>query len=457
MSESLQTKALGQTPILRLLWRFYIPALCSTAMTALYNIVDRIFVGNFCGSQGLAAITICMSPALLFLAISMLVGQGGATFVSICLGKKNVDLAEKAATQCLLFFILFCAAIFVAAIFFTREIIWAFGARGEILEQATLYYRVILLGLIFEKISFGLNNIIRAEGRPVYSMLTLFIGTICNIVLDWLFIAKFKWGIQGAAIATVAAQAIASLWVLRFYALKLGVLRLKLCNFKFTKNVVKKIAAFGSPSFVIQMLAALSTAVMLTQASKLGNAEGVAIIGVVMTANLLVFLPVLGMNMGAQPIYGYNWGAKLYLRVKSAFKYTLFFTSIFAAAGFFVFFFFSKNVFEIFVSNEPLLVCKGAYAMKIMVLSFFLLGINISTSSFFQSTGRPKFSIFLTVLRQLFVLVPLMIFLPAIFGGITGLWAAFPISDAVVAIYSIFITLREFGMLNNLNKKLENS
>ena len=457
MSESLQTKALGQAPVLRLLWRFYIPALCSTAMNALYNIVDRIFVGNFCGSQALAAITICMSPALLFLAISMLVGQGGATFVSICLGKKNVDLAEKAAAQCLLFFLLFCAAVFAAALFFTREIIWAFGARGEILEQATLYYRIILFGLIFEKISFGLNNIIRAEGRPVYSMLTLFIGTVCNVVLDWLFIAKFKWGIQGAALATVAAQAIASLWVLRFYALKLGVLRLKPCNFKFTKNVVKKVASFGSPSFVIQMLAALSTAVMLTQAAKLGNADGVAIIGVVMTANLLVFLPVLGMNMGAQPIYGYNWGAKLYLRVKSAFKYTLFFTTTLSVAGFFAFFFLSKNVFEIFVPNEPLLVSKGAYAMKIMTLSFFLLGVNISASSFFQSTGRPKFSIFLTVLRQLFVLVPLMLFLPDIFGGITGLWAAFPISDAIVAAYSVFITIREFSMLNNLHNKLKNS
>jgi len=446
MSSRNQATLLGEEKVSKLLPRFYFPAIVATTSTALYNIVDRIFIGQYCGEDALAAITICFSPSLIFLALGMLIGHGSAALVSIKLGEHHKICAEKILGQSILLFILLSAFIAFVAFFFLDEILHLFGATEQIFEYAKTYYFIILLGIFFEEISFGVNNTIRAEGHPYYSMATMLIGASLNVFLDYLFIVKFSWGIKGAAYATVIAQAVASIWVMYFYMAKCGLLLFRFKNLRIFPSLLKEMLKIGSPSFIVQFLAGGVVGLMIVQAGKYGDNAGITVMGVVMTVNLLVFMPILGVTTGAQPIMGYNWGAKKFDRVSEALKITLITACSFSILGFLFTQSFPKLIFSIFLGDTSKNIDLGISAMRIMTAAFIFIGLNFTVAGFFQSTGRPKFSIFLTVLRQVIALAPMLIFLPHIFG-LTGLWVSFPLSDFVTALYSGIVVYKEFKAL----------
>ena len=244
--------ALGTERISKLIIRYSMPTMLSTVVNASYNVADRIFVGRMCGEDALAAITVCFSPTLFLLAVAMTIGHGSATMISICLGAGKREAAEKFLGQAFFLFIAFYVVVAAITLTFMPQILSFFGATPKILPDACAYYSIIIGGLIFDKISFGMNNLVRAEGRPVIAMTTIIIGGLTNIFLDWLFLVKWGWGVRGAAIATVLAQACASSWVLGYYVSGRNFLRIRLSNMRPFKKLLKQMGAAGSPSFILQ-------------------------------------------------------------------------------------------------------------------------------------------------------------------------------------------------------------
>jgi len=438
-----RTYALKNARLAGLIIRYCVPTILATLINVAYNIVDRIFVGRYCGEDALAALTVCLSPTLVFLAFSMLIGQGSASLISIKLGEKKRRDAEKILGQAIVLFFCFSAVIACVGAFWVDGLLTLFGATDRILPIAAEYYTILLFGYIFEKISFGLNNIIRAEGSPSYALQTMVIGGLVNIALDYLFIVRFGWGVKGAAYATVIGQACASLWVFRFYFCKLGILRVHLNFLRVHFDLLKKVLAMGSPAFMVQGLSSLSTAVFIYQATVYGAEGAVAVVGVIMTATVFLFLPVIGMSMGIQPIIGYNWGARNYPRALKTWMFSVGLATAACFAGFVFIEAFPELLFGIFLPDGSGLLDMGQKALRIVVFCAPLVGANIITAGYFQATGRPKFAIFLTTLRQAFFLGPLLIFLPQFFG-IAGIWMSFPLSDAASFIYTAGISLKEY-------------
>lgn len=439
--QSQNVEELGSLGIPQLLLRYSIPTILATVIHATYNVVDRIFVGRLCGEDALAAITVCFSPTLLFLAISMTIGHGSATILSIKLGQGDARGAERALTQSIFLFFLFYLAVASVTLVYMREMLAFFGATDLIIGDACAYYRIIICGLIFEKLSGGMTHVIRAEGRPAYAMATMFITAWANIVLDYLFMVVFEMGVQGAACATVAAQFIGTFWVAYFYASGRGCLKIRLRDFRLHRDLLGSVCAAGSPSFIMQIFASLSVAFYIIQANRYGSEATIAVVGIATAITTFMFLPIVGLGTCMQPIIGYNWGARNMERVRKAFK-----LGAAVATAICVFFFAvgescPRLLYMIFLGRGSELLDAGARVLRILILCYPLIGVNIIASHFFQSTKQPSFAIFVAVLRQGVFLIPLLYFLPMYFG-LDGLWASFPLSDIAAFIATVFFIRR---------------
>ncbi len=441
-------KALANMGMGRLILKFSAPAIIATVVSATYNVVDRIFVGRVCGEDALAAITVCFPPALFLLAIAMTVGQGSATLLSIKLGERDMAGAEKVLGQAVFLFFAFYAGAATLALLFMDELLTFFGATERILPLAASYYSIIIGGLIFEKISFGVNNLIRAEGRPAYSMSTIIIGGCANVFLDWLFMCRFGWGIRGAAFATIAAQACGSLWVLYFYLGGKSYVKLRLKNLRAHWNLALSMLYAGSPSLIIQGLSSAATMMFVRQARVYGSESAIAVIGIAMTVTTFIFLPVVGLSMGVQPIIGFNRGAGNCVRVKSAFVNALWIGTSICTVGFLAAQIFPDLIFSIFLPSDSPLIATGERALRLLTLCFPFVAANIVASGYFQSVKKPAMSIMITVVRQVIFLVPCLYLLPR-FRGLDGIWASFAASDFMAFLFSAAIVWREMRVLNS--------
>ena len=438
--------ALGTERISRLIVRYSMPTMLSTVVNASYNVADRIFVGRTCGEDALAAIPVCFSPTLFLLAIAMTIGHGSATMISICLGAGRREAAEKFLGQAVFLFGVFYAVVAALALSFMPQILAFFGATPKILPDACAYYSIIIGGLIFDKISFGVNNLVRAEGRPVVAMSTILIGGVANVLLDWLFLVEWSWGVRGAAAATVMAQACASAWVVGYYFSGKNFLKIRARNLRAFPRLFRQMASAGSPSFIIQAFAAFSVSVFVVQARSYGSESALAVIGVCTTVTTFLFLPIVGLSMGVQPIIGYNWGAKNFRRVGRAFSRALWAATAVCAAGFAFAELFPGAIFELFLGPGSPLLSTGEGALRLMAAGMAFIGVNIVASGYFQATKRPAVSIFVTTLRQIIFLVPAMVLLPRAFG-LDGLWASFPIGDISAFFATLFFIVREMRLL----------
>ncbi len=443
--EAEHIRDLERKSIPSLMLRYSIPTILATVIHATYNAVDRIFVGRACGEDALAAITVCFSPTLFFLAISMTIGHGSAAIMSIKIGEKDFRSAEKILSQSILLFSVFYVCVAAVMLFFMRDVLMFFGATERIIDDACAYYKIIICGLIFEKFSGGMTHIIRAEGRPAYAMSTIFISAWINIVLDYLFLFVFEMGVAGAALATVIAQATGTLWVACFYLSGRSCLNIRLRDIKIHKDLFKAMFAAGSPSLIMQMFASLGVALYVMQARDYGSEATIAVVGVAMAITTFMFLPIVGLGMGMQPIIGYNWGARNLSRVKKTFVCGVIFATVICLASFALGQLFPKYLYIIFLGKDSQLISVGESVLRVLILAYPLIGVNIITSGFFQSTKRPIYSIIVTVLRQGVFLIPLMFILPKIWG-LDGLWASFPISDLMAFLMTlVFIRIKIYS------------
>jgi putative MATE family efflux protein len=439
---------LGSEPVGKLLMRFSLPAITGMVVNALYNVVDRIFVGRGVNEVALGGLALVLPLMTISLAFAMLFGLGAANMISMRLGQGRHADAEKALSHCFFLLLIMGIALSALGLAFIDPILSLMGAQKNsvALDYAREYFRIILFGTIFSMMGFGFSHCTRAQGFPNITMISMFIGAGLNIALDPIFIFLLGWGVQGAAWATVISQLAAMVWILWFSFSKKAVVRLKLSIFKPSPAITAQIIAFGSAPFLLQFVMSAVQLIYNQSVGKYGAAAlgiesggDIALSGmsINMSIIMMILMPVFGINQGAQPLLGYNYGAKKFDRVLRAYL-----LAITAATGICVFGFVIVQVFPVALvkifapeGSEPLLRF-APWAMRVQMLLLPLAGFQIVSSNFFVVTGRPKTSIFLTTLRQCIALIPCIL----IFGRLWGLWgivAAAPVADG----FSFFVTL----------------
>lgn len=439
------SKRLGTEKVSSLLLKFSIPAITGMLVMALYNVVDRIFVGQAVHQDALAALLIAGALMTIIMGISMLFGIGTATIISIRLGQKRKDEATEAITHCFVILVAAGIIITIVGLIFLEPLLSLFGAKdASVLDYAVRYTRIILYGTIFQMIGFGLNHCTRAQGFPVITMLSMLIGALLNTILDPIFIFIFKMGVEGAALATIMSQAVSMIWMIKFNFGKKPIVRISLKGFKFKKEVALNIVAFGSAPFALQIATSLVMLLSNNALYKYGGSLAQSGVGIVNSYSMLLLMPIFGMNQGAQPILGYNYGARNFYRVKKCYLYSICACTAYVLLGFIITMTIPDKIVRLFTSsNSKDLIALTIKAMRIINLWLPFLGFQIFSTQFFQATGRPKIAMFLSLLRQLIVLAPLLLILPKFFG-LYGVLFATPISDGVALLLSSILIIREF-------------
>jgi len=424
---------LGEERIAPLLWRFSIPAIAGMVVTALYNVVDSIFVGQGVGEIALTAVTIAFPVMTFLMAVGMLVGVGAGTMVSLRLGEQKRDEAEMIlgnALTLIAILLVFTTGVFL---YFLDFILVDFlGVTPDVLPYAKDFISIILLGSVFMHIGFGLNNIIRAQGDPHTALKTQLIAAVVNIILNYLFVFVIYWGVKGAALATILAQATAAVWVVYYFTYGPGILRFRWHCLILRKGIVKDIFRIGIAPFLMQVVASAVMIVLNVRIQLFGGTTGVAAYGVINRVQMLLLMPIVGISQGAQPIIGYNYGARKYKRVLQTLKMAITAAVLVGIMGFFFAEFFPQNIIRVF-NNSALLASMGVPGMRIFLFMSPIVGFQIISANYFQATGKPIYSIIFSMLRQLIVFIPL-IYILSNYWGLLGIWLASPLSDLASAI-----------------------
>lgn len=443
-----QTESLGQEKILPLLVKFSVPAIVGMLVQALYNVVDRIFVGNGVGPLGLAGLTVSFPVMLVQMAFSMLIGLGATALISIRLGEDRQAEAEQIMNNAVGLLFLISCTITVLGIAFLDPLIRLMGASDAILPYARDYLSIILYGTIFQAIGFGLNHMIRAQGNPKIAMATMLIGAITNIALDPIFIFVFGWGVAGAAFATVLSQMVSSIWVLSFFLRGKSQLRLNMRYvFKIKWPVFVQIVSIGFSPFAMQLAGSLQNLVLNQNLAQYGGDLAISAMGIVFSVNTLFLMPIFGINQGAQPILGFNYGAIKYERVKQTLWYAVAGASILSTLGFLATRLLPVALVSLFGREDAALMDLGVQAMRTVMITFPIIGVQLIGSGFFQALGKPKKSALLSLSRQVLMLIPLIIMLPR-FWGLRGIFLAYPFADVMATIITLWFLRREFAKLD---------
>lgn len=445
---------LGYAPIGRLLRKFAIPSIISMVVSALYNIVDQIFIGQGVGMLGNAATNVAFPTTTITVAIALLLGIGGAANFNLSLGRGETERAKNIAGSAFGTLVIVGAVFCIVIRLFLKPVVLACGATDQTLDYSLAYIGITSLGFPFYMLTTGGNHLIRADGKPTYSMITMLSGALINTILDPLFIFVFGWGIQGAAWATVIGQIFSACMVL-FYLPKYlgGSLRPK--DFIPKPNCLKAILALGSAACLNQ-LAITIVQILLNNVlrhygglSEYGSDIPLAVAGIVMKVNMLFLSIVIGLSQGAQPIISFNYGAKKYSRVKEAYLKAAGTATIVAIIGVLCFQIFPRQIIRLFGNGDELYYKFAVRFFRIFLFCTFFNGLQPVTSNFFTSIGKATKGIFLSMTRQIIFLVPLVIIFP-MFMGIDGVMFAGPISDAAAGILAIILVSKEFRKMSKL-------
>lgn len=415
--------------ILSLLLKYSIPAIIGTTAASLYNIIDRIFIGHGVGPLAISGLALTFPLMNLSLAFGTMVGAGAAAVTSIRLGenkkKEAVNILGNAFILNLIIGVLFS----VFGLFFLDDILFAFGATQNTLPYAKDFMQIILLGNVITFVYFGLNNILRASGYPKKSMLIMLITVAVNMVLAPVFIFVFHWGIKGAAFATVIAQFVGMIFVLSHFVKKTSNVFFTKDCFRLNMKIIADIFAIGMSPFLLHVCASMVAMIMNIRLGEYGGDMAIGSYGIIHSVSVLFAMIVVGLNQGMQPIVGFNFGAKNYSRVIRTYKYTVVIATIVTSSGFLLAQFFPYQIAFAFTNSQPLIE-MSIIGLKITFLSFPIVGFQMVTSNFFQSIGKAKISIFLSLSRQVVFLIPALYVLPSLFH-LNGVWYASPTSDTI--------------------------
>ncbi len=438
---------LGDKPVTRLLWQYSLPAIIGTVAFGSTNIINTIFVGNGVGPLALSAIGLTIPIFYIFMAIGMMIGVGGGAVVSLNLGEGKKDQAEHTLGN--VFFLLVFFGIVTSFIFYLnlKKILVLFGATDVTLSMSMEYMKIILCGIVFSNLSMGMNHLIRAEGSPKIAMSTLLISSILNVILNTIFIFHYKLGVKGAAYATLISSSISACWVLLHFISKKSSIRLKVRYFFPKLEIVKPIIMIGMSPFSMQILGSLVGMFLNQSLIRYGGEMAIATSSIINSIAMFFFIPIIGINQGAQPIFGFNYGAKKFTRVLQALKLSLLYATLFSTIGFLCVELFPHIIIDLFSKKDQTLQNMAVPALRIFMAMSFIIGAQIIAANFFQSIGRAKISLVLTILRQGIFFLPILFILPQ-FLGLNGVWLAGPLSDILAALTSFYFLYRE-------NKKIQ--
>lgn len=452
-----QSDQMAVETIPKLLIRFSLPAIVGMLVSSLYNIVDSIFVGRGVGSLALAGVTVSIPIITIFMACIMLIGMGATSLISIRLGEGRGDDAERIIGNALVLFLIIGITLTIVGLIFLEPILIFFGASPNILPYSMDYMRIILMGSTLLAIGTGMNNFIRAEGNPKIAMNTMLIGAVTNIILDYIFIFIFKWGIKGAATATIISYGVTSTWVLYHFLAGNSSLKLRFENLKLKGLVVKGIMVVGFPTFVLQVTGSIQQLILNRSLAEYGGDLALAVIGIIMIIITFLVMPAMGISQGAQPIIGFNYGAKNYGRVKDTLKLSILSATLIVTFGFLISRVFPAQLIGMF-NDDPELIKLGIHSMEIFFKFLPLIGVQMISSSYFQATGKPNQATILGLSRQVLIFIPLLILLPRYFG-LEGIWWSGPLSDLGAFLLTslwLWVEIKNLNRSEDLkNKRLE--
>lgn len=442
-----RSQMLANENIKTLLIKLSAPAIVGMIVQALYNLVDTIFVGKVVGVLGIGGITIAFPIQMIIMAIASTVGIGGASIISRSLGAKDYIKAEKTLGN--VFSLVFICSILITVFgsLYINPLLKLFGATYEIIPYANDYLSIILLGSIFYMFSIASNNLVRAEGNAKVAMITMLISAIINIILDPIFIIVLKMGMEGAAIATVIAQASTAIYLAFYYFKGKSDIKLYIKNLAMETKLVGEIFAIGSSALARQAAGSGVAIILNNILAFYGGNVAIAVYGVINRIFMFMFMPMFGVIQGLQPIIGYNYGALKFDRVKSALKLSVIFMTVISTLAFISLLAFPEFFISIFNKDKDLIE-MGTKAMRIVVIAFPTIGFQIVGASMFQSIGKALPSIILSMTRQVVFLIPFVLILSNIYQ-LDGVWYAFPTADILSFVVTYYMFNREFKFMRN--------
>ncbi len=444
---------LGNKRIGTLLAKLAIPTTIGMIANSLYNVVDTIFIGRGVGTLAIAVIGIVFPIQMMIMAIAQLFGMGAASMISRSLGKKDYEKASSIAGNSFVASFIFGTFAAILVFIFLNPILRMFGATENILPFAKDYLSIIAFGFIYFPFLVSSNNMIRAEGNAKNAMIVMLLATGINIILDPIFIFALGLGIKGAAYATIAAQFTGFLYISIYYIRGRSSLSIRLHHFKTRWLIMKEMMSLGFASFIRQVSMSILIIVVNNSLKVYGGDMAIAIFSVVNRVIMFITMPLFGVVAGSQPIIGFNYGAKKMKRVKESLKTSVLSTVVIGAAFFILLMIIPSKIISIF-STDAELINNGVFPLRMIALLFPLIGFQIIGAGFFQSIGKAKPSIVLSLTRQVLFLIPLILLLPLIIG-INGIWIAFPIADFMAIILTGILLVREIRKINKLELAYE--
>jgi len=447
---------LGSEPVSSLLRRFAVPSVIAMLVSALYNMVDQLFIGHSIGVLGNAATNVAFPLSMVCTSIGLLCGIGGAANFNLCMGRKDPEHAKSYVGSAISMLAILGVILCVAVQLFLRPMMLLFGATPDVIDYACTYTRITSIGFPFLIVTIGGSNLIRADGSPKFSMLCNLVGAIVNTILDPLFIFVFHMGMAGAALATITGQ-ILSFALVVLYLRGFKTLPLSLSDLQPNMACWARIAALGAtPAFnqvamMVVQIVMNNTLTYYGSNSVYGSDIPLACAGIISKVNMLFFSFVIGISQGLQPIVSFNFGAQKYDRVKDAYKKAVFAATAISIVAFLCFQFFPRQIIGIFGSGSEEYLHFAERYFRIFLFFTFLNGIQPVSSNFFTSIGAPKKGIFLSLTRQIIFLLPLLLIFPYLFG-IDGVMYTAPIADLAAASVSIVMVVREFKIMTEQQK-----
>lgn len=418
---------LATEPVGRLLLRYSVPAVVGIVVMQLYNIVDRIFIGQVVGTDAIAGLAITFPVANISTALGVLIGAGASARVSIMLGNKDEESALRVTGNALVL-TLAIGAVYIGLLYaFLDDLLYLFGATAANLPYARDMMLYVLPGMFLTNIAFSFNNIMRASGFPTRAMVTMFIGAGVNVVLDPIFIYVLDWGIKGAALATDIAMAVSAVFVMWHFIRGKGVVRFKRGIYRLDRRIIMGIVGIGAAPSIVNLAGCLINILINNTLNRYGGSDAIASAGVFVTVTSFVVAFIIGLCQGMQPIVGYNYGAGHYGRLKRAFMLAMGVATAVSVVGWGLGMLVPAEITRAFLTDEAMVASTAGYLMISMSM-FWMVGVQIVSTTFFQSIGKVGKSIFLSMTRQVLFLIPALLILPGIYG-LEGIWMCFPASD----------------------------
>jgi putative MATE family efflux protein len=435
-----------------LLFKFSYPPIIALVFGALYNMVDTIFVGRAVGPAGIAALTIVLPIMIIMWAIGFMIGAGSGSIISRNLGAGQKGVAVKAAANAILLNIGLSVLFMVPCYIFLERLLRFFGASSEVLPLAKEYASVILGGFVLYSFDAFARVVIRAEGKPRASMYPVLVGAILNMILDPVFVFWLGMGVRGAAIATVISQAVTVIFIILYFRFGNSIFRFRIADFKIDLKIIWDTIKIGTPSFIMATIDSFVILLFNRAIMKYGSDTYIAIVGIGIRLINLTLMPIIGLTQGFSTIVSFNYGAKLYGRVKKILAETIIWNTVFSTIVFLVLMIFPAQLLGFF-SSDPEFIKLGIAPLRILIIFFPFLGLQFVGGTFFQAIGKALPATIITLSRQVLFLIPAILIFP-VFWGLTGIWASWPFSDFMDIIVSAAFLIRELRIINNMEKNI---